>query len=295
MWIFFCFLMIFGCLPKSSSYIDENEEPQSIIDAALQPIIDAAPQPIIDAVPPPPRLISWVTISGGSFMMGLTADRYIDNAEPVHQVTIAGFEMSRSEITVAQYRTCVAASACEIPSSDIQYVPYCNWNSEDRDEHPMNCVSWEKIRAFAVWVGGRLPSEAEWEYAARSEGLDRVYPWGDEEVSCERAVLNDAISGMPGSGCGENRTWPVCSKPAGNSAQGLCDMSGNVSEWVEDCYESSYNGAPTNGNARSRCSGSMRVRRGGNWSTFAPGLRATSRMWRNPNHAPGDVGFRVAR
>ena len=110
----------------------------------------------------------------------------------------------------------------------------------------MNCLDWQQAVDFCAWAGGRLPSEAEWEYAARSGGPSSSYkyPWGNDAATCTYAVMDDG-----GYGCGTGRTWSVCSKPAGNTSQGLCDMSGNVWEWVEDWYHGDYTGAPTDGSA----------------------------------------------
>ncbi|HQC44850.1 MAG TPA: formylglycine-generating enzyme family protein, partial [Myxococcota bacterium] len=146
-------------------------------------------------------------------------------SRPVHRVTVPTFEMSKTQVTVDQYIACVNVGACTEPDTE----DYCNWIKSDRGSHPVNCVSWNQAQAFARWAGGRLPSEAEWEYAARSGGRDWKYPWGDEEATCERAVISEG-----GNGCGRGSTWPVCSKPSGNTTHGLCDMAGNVWEWVQD-------------------------------------------------------------
>ena len=224
--------------------------------------------------------IKWVTIPGGSFMMG--ADDVGSDAQPRHQVTVKSFQMAKALVTVAQYKACVDAGACTAPETG----GYCNWGVSGRDQHPINCVDWNQAQAFSSWAGGRLPSEAEWEYAARSGGKDWKYPWGDAEATCETAVI---------SGCTGNGTAPVCSKPAGNTKQGLCDMAGNVWEWVQDWYHDSYNGAPTDGTAWESPAGSDRVHRGGSWFNDADHARSANRDGYAPGRRNGLLGFRPAR
>jgi sulfatase modifying factor 1 len=156
---------------------------------------------------------------------------------------------------------------------------------------PMNCVSWDEAQAYAKWAGARLPTEAEWEYAARGQGRERSYSWGDEAADCTRAIVRDG-----GDGCGRDSTWPVCSKPMGNTPQGLCDMAGNLWEWVEDVYHGSCEGAPTDGSAWGDTSrGSDRVIRGGSWGSAPRYARVADRFGSAPGFRSADVGLRLAR
>ncbi len=232
--------------------------------------------------------IEWVAIPGGTFMMGsISGDA---DEVPVHQVDVPAFEMAKTEVTVAQYQACVDAVVCTEPN-DYTVDSYCNWGQAGREDHPVNCVDWFQAVDFCSWVGGRLPSEAEWEYAARGGGQDITYPWGDDPASCTYAVMFEGGS----SGCGMGRTWAVCSKTAGNTAQGLCDMAGNVWEWVQDWYHLDYNGAPSDGSAWEIPSNSDRVGRGGGFWHDAGGQRAAFRSYYVPSGRGGNIGFRCAR
>jgi formylglycine-generating enzyme required for sulfatase activity len=220
--------------------------------------------------------IEWVNIPGGSFMMG--SDDWSDT-KPRHEVTIKSFQMAKTLVTNKQYQACVAAGACTAPD-------YAG-ESFKGDDQPAVSVDWNQAKAFSEWVGGRLPSEAEWEYAARSGGKEQRYPWGDEEATCERAVME--------YGCGRKATWPVCSKPTGNTKQGLCDMAGNVMEWVQDWYHRPYAGAPTDGSAWENPTGDARVARGGAWDQAAGGVRSALRFINDPGDRFNLLGFRPAR
>ncbi|MBI5208744.1 MAG: SUMF1/EgtB/PvdO family nonheme iron enzyme [Elusimicrobia bacterium] len=240
--------------------------------------------------------IQWVDIPGGSFVMGSPTGPA--DAKPAHRVAIKPFQMARTEVTFKQYRACVEAKACAPPHvADSQCFI---WNGSEwaraqlaasfqADDQPAVCVDWAQAKAFSEWVGGRLPTEAEWEYAARSAGKVSTYPWGDEPPSCERAVMNH---GAPG--CGRNSTWPVCSKPKGNTRQGLCDTAGNAWEWTQDWYRDTYTGAAGDGSAWEGPGSSHRAYRGGSWLFDATWAQT---RWRNgfDGSPTNDTGLRPVR
>jgi formylglycine-generating enzyme required for sulfatase activity len=253
--------------------------------------------------------LCWVLIEGGTFSMGAQVDgggpRPPSYEQPPHDVTVPTFEMLRTEVTVRQYRACVETDAgqCSEPngSPTVGDAGLCNWHTPGNDDHPVNCVNWSEGEAFCDWAGGRLPSEAEWEYAARSGTLQRKYPWGDVDPTCQYAVMDDPEHPLPG--CGRGRTMPVCSKQAGSTAQGLCDMAGNAWEMVRDHWHDTYDGAPTDGSAWEGTSG-HRVDRGGSFQSPPPtggdrwdDLRAASRFSGGLEEALTNVNlsFRCAR
>jgi len=213
--------------------------------------------------------VQWVRIPGGAYMMGEGAQR--------HQVTVKAFDMAKTMVTNRQYRACVAAGACTAADT-------CGHPSIG-DDKPQICVDFDQAQQFSKWVGGRLPTEAEWEYAARSAGKDRRYPWGDSAAMCANAVV----------GCGAKATLPVCSRPSGNTEQGLCDMSGNAWQWVQDWYHPTYAGAPSDGSAWEAPVGTKRVFRGGSWSSGPSDSQATSRDRGDPALRICDLSFRPLR
>jgi formylglycine-generating enzyme required for sulfatase activity len=269
--------------------------------------------------------MAW--IAAGSFLMGSPEGEVY--SDPVQrQVALAGFWMDRGEVTVEAYRACVKSDVCaknkvsgvEWPGSGQEFSEStdCNWTHNERSAHPMNCVDWFQARKYCAWQGKRLPSEAEWEYAARSGGKSWQYPWGDEDPTCDRAVFDDGKKtggkGKATHGCGEDRTWPVCdaSKKAGRSDQGVCDMAGNVEEWTEDCLHWSddtdgdgRSDAPADGSAWvTSCSVVdlpkikkylARVMRGGSWYFTSSRLCAACSSWNAPGTRDYNLGFRCVR
>ena len=213
-----------------------------------------------------------------------------DDEAPAHRVKVPAFKMNRAEVTVGQYRGCVDAGKCLAPGTG----PRCNWAEAGRQEHPVNCLTWSAAAAFCAWAGGALPSEAQWEYAASGMGEARTYPWGAEPANCQRAVMPDD----KGPGCGADCTAAVCSRPAGHGEGGVCDLAGNVWEWVADCWHKGYKGAPADGSAwRAGCKEEgRRVVRGSSFLNGTPdNLRASSRDSSPATEAYHSIGFRCVR
>lgn len=163
----------------------------------------------------------FVQFEGGGVQMG--------SGGPT--ISVSPFRIMRTEVTVADFKRCMAAGACTpLPTRSEQS---CNLLWPDRSDHPMNCISWSEAQQYAEWFGhgARLPTEAEWVFAATS-GRSLLFPWGDTP-GCDRAVVAD---------CSNRTTAPVCSRPMGSSAnpQALCDMIGNVAEYVLDDWHEGY-------------------------------------------------------
>jgi formylglycine-generating enzyme required for sulfatase activity len=245
--------------------------------------------------------IEWVFIEGGTFDMGSINS---SDEQPIHSVTVPTFEMMKTEVTVDMYRACVDARYCTAPGCTGSSTN-CNYTINSPN-NPINYVSWHQLMKFAAWVGGRLPTEAEWEFAASSRGTS-VYPWGSDLPACS---LVDYYDYEDSSSCNGDGTSPTCNTPLGNSAQGLCDLGGNVDEWVQDEYHSNYEGAPTNGSGW--CTGTCptnardstyrtqvttaRIARGGSWRDNAHyHIRAARRGGVFPGNQDSTIGGRLAR
>ena len=226
---------------------------------------------------------AMVSIPGGTFRMGDLNGGGNDRERPVHSVTVPAFKLGKHEVTFAQWDACVADGGCGGYQPDDK-----GWG---RGNRPVIYVSLDDVQGFIRWLnsktGGnfRLPTEAEWEYAARA-GSTTAYSWGNS-IGSNRANCD---------GCGSrwdyDRTAPVGSFSA--NAWGLHDMHGNVGEWVQDCWNDSYVGAPTDGSAWISSDCAWRVVRGGSWINYPRDQRSARRVlaiWPRIH----TLGFRLAQ
>ncbi len=249
--------------------------------------------------------IQFIKLNAGSFMMGSTPENLEDENEgPLHKVDVNEFYISKTEITVKQYQKCVDAGVCTKPHWDdetcwIERLTQGVLSQDFRgDDQPIVCVDWHQARKYAQWIGGDLPSEAQWEYAAKSRGKNILYPWGNEMPNCELLVHHFYRD------CEIKSTSPVCSKPKGNTDQGICDMSGNVWEWTLDEYHDDYDDLSSHDNAwcinhdcQSKIS-TNHITRGGAWNND---MACSDLLWCSRNSVriaitdiSNDQGFRVA-
>jgi formylglycine-generating enzyme required for sulfatase activity len=229
-----------------------------------------------------------VRIPGGAFTMG---SQHPMDANPAHATSLRSFQLDVTEVTVSQYRACVRAKICTPAGTSGA----CNSNQPGREEHPINCVDRYQAMAYCRWVDKRLPSEAEWEYAAR--GADgRTYPWGNSRPNDRLCWRGEQSKVQHWSTC------PVGRYPAGDSPFGVHDMAGNVWEWTatDDCGDASELDSPheeADGSIFMGCVLSDRaVVRGGSWDTSdLRFIRATYQDNFHHRTRAGNLGFRCAR
>ena len=205
-----------------------------------------------------------------------------DYETPQHKVTLRKFQLSKTEVTLGQFKKFIASAQ----RNDLINQEFIKYNTH-ADNAPVVMVNWQDAQDFIAWLnkteggGYRLPSEAEWEYACRA-GAKTQY-CGSDQVDEVAWHLNNA---------GQRMQAVATKKP---NKFGLHDMSGNVLEWVQDCWNPNYRGAPTDGSAWTRCVDGYQVQRGGSWIDESKYLRSAARQVDSPGSRGNDSGFRVAR
>ena len=221
--------------------------------------------------------LEYVWIPPGEFLMGAApgdGEAYPDE-KPQHPVRISkGFWLGKTPVTVATYKRFAKETRRSMPGPP-SFNP--SWEKED---HPIVNVSWDDAQPYCAWAGVRLPTEAEWEYAARGGKEGLKYPWGNE-ISPNRANYAENHKG----------TTPVL-KFAVQNDWGLHDMAGNVWEWVADCYGDDYYKQKSGTDPVGPSSGADRVVRGGSWFFFPRNVRVSVRSWGEPTVRCSDIGFR---
>jgi serine/threonine-protein kinase len=250
------------------------------------------------ASPTPMRDIGSTFISDGLTMMYVPAGTFSmgseknDDEKPIHSVYLDAYYIDKFEVTNAAYKRCADSGKCTPPGKNSSFTRSAYYTNPEFDEYPVIYVDWIMAKTYCEWRGARLPTEAEWEKAAR--GTDgRMYPWG-EKLSCDKANYDNRTGNKRGCGIGD--TSKVGSYFNGVSPYGLYDMAGNVLEWVNDWYsETYYKNSPTS-NPLGPSSGTSHVRRGGSWYDWDNFVRSAARFVTGDGiSVRDDAGFRCAR
>jgi formylglycine-generating enzyme required for sulfatase activity len=267
-----------------------------------------------------PDCPEMVVLPAGRYVMGTTGqdpDRWDDVREsPAHEVTLRhAFAMARHEVTRVEFarfsaETGHVSSGCNAWSGEV-WVHYTarSWldpGFQQGWEHPVVCVSWDDAKAFAAWMSGRtgasyrLPSEAEWEYAARAGTASSRF-WGNQvEPGCDYAnigdrAMNRALPMGAVAACDDGHVYTAPVATYRPNGFGLYDMLGNAWEWTEDCWHPGYQGAPADGSARLEGDCSVRVSRGASWSSHYRNVRSANRGSYRAAGRWDHTGFRVVR
>ena len=232
--------------------------------------------------------LGWVRVPAGTFVMGcVEADTgCLDNEHPRHEVTfLQPFELMAAEVTVGQYARFV---------TDTGYPLLSEPDYRQTDRHPVVRLSWDDAVAFCAWAGVRLPTEAEWEHAARGGRTGQVYGWGNA-VSRDRANYgaDQCCAGATGGADRWLNTAPVRSFPPNDF--GLYDMAGNVWEWVGGWLDDDYYGTSPSINPPGAAAGYARIARGGSWLNFPAALRTSVRLPFGQTGQTSNIGVRCAR
>jgi len=259
-----------------------------------QPAATATPEPTptIAATPTPLAGATQVRETDGMVMVYVPAAEFAMGSEsgsadelPLHTVYLDSYWIDQTEVTNAMYAQCVAAGACVAPSEYLMDRMTGYYSGPPAGDYPVVNMDWYMANAYCAWAGARLPSEAEWELAAR--GTDgRAYPWGNEAPNDDLTNYFRHVGDLQ----------PVGSYPDAASPYGALDMAGNAWEWVNDWYSSSYYSESPADNPQGPASGEYRVARGGSWFIIEDFLRSTARLtgFTPPEYYFIDSGFRCA-
>jgi formylglycine-generating enzyme required for sulfatase activity len=229
-------------------------------------------------------MVLWY-VPASEFTMG-SGESSSSNDAPAHQVTLDAFWIDETEVTIARYAKCVQAGACESPVYDPRNHYYAG--DAQYDNYPVAFVNWSMASAYCTWAGRRLPTEAEWEKAARGAN-GSTYPWGDDAPSVIH--LNFKPNGV-------GDAMPVGTYPDGASPCGALDMAGNVWEWVADYYARDYYTHSPSSNPQGPTDGTdstARIVRGGSFDSNADGVKPSRRLLEEPGNTYRGVGFRCAQ
>jgi formylglycine-generating enzyme required for sulfatase activity len=243
---------------------------------AIDVLESASPNEFVDG-----QGVTMVFVPSGNFIAG--SDTGYDDEKPVHTIYLDDFYIDKYEVTNALYLACAEEGSCQAPEKTSSFTRASYYKNPQFDNYPVIFVDWDDAKAYCVWRGIDLPTEAQWEKAARGED-GRTYPWGGS-IDGNRANFNDTVQDTTAVGSYEN----------GKSPYGAYDMAGNVWEWVADWYSSTYYLSTSLTNPSGPATGEYHVLRGGSWHDDDRIIRTSNRGWSQIEYFYNtDFGFRCA-
>ena len=282
-WIMLLAILVAACAPASTSTpiptpttLPPTSEPTS---TPVPPTSVPTLPPVSLAGPSAGTTMTWedgsklIYIPTGEFIMGLG---YGD--APTKTLTLDGYWIQQTEVTNKMYTQCVASGNCSAP---VQEVGAPLYSAAQFGDYPVVGVTWDAANTYCQWIGGKLPSEAQWEKAARGQDGNK-YPWGSSNPTCDFANLKT---------CG-GHTNQVDAHQAGKSAYGLYDMAGNVFEWVNDYYDPNYYASAPASNPTGPATGNRRITRGSSFETDLTQILSGIRHPSTQDYHNYDLGFR---
>lgn len=233
-----------------------------------------------------------ILIPAGNFYMGCDPSKKKEKCNlvelPLHKVYLDAYYIDRTEVTVGQYRACLAAGYCTEPIRTYSDSHRNYFYDARYANFPVIYVTWFQARDYCTWAGKRLPTEAEWEKAARGIDSTRIYPWGNTEPDCRTANIKVKSKQCTGD------VQAAGSYKKDNSLYGVADLAGNVREWINDWYEPGYYKESPNKNPSGPATGMYVVMRGGRFDNTWPAARIAARRTIGPNDYGAGIGFRCA-